>query len=102
MVQTRSARVQHLRDLFTRAAEAAAAEATAAAEQRAREDRVIALDGLVCRIVNTAPSASSAEPARERSPRRRFARGALTVLDGETAAPGSYIRRFLAHALPAQ
>ena len=83
MVQTRSG---YLRELF---------------DQQAREDRIVALDGLVCQIVNTAPSASSGEPARERSPRRRFARGALTVLDGEPAVPGSYIRRFLAHALPA-
>ena len=59
-----------------------------------RQSRVIALDGLVCRVVQ--------EPPRERSPRRRFRSGALVAqaeLSGETAAPGSYIRRYLAHAL---
>ena len=66
-------------------------------EEQARQSRVIALDGLVCEVVR-------APPPRERSPRRRFRSGALVPeaeLSGETAVPGSYIRRYLAHSLPA-
>ena len=79
--------------VLTRAGALAAAFEEQFAEQD-RQSRVIALDGLVCRVVQ--------EPPRGRSPRRRFRSGALAPqaeLSGETAAPGSYIRRYLAHAL---
>ena len=70
-------------------------------QEIAREERIIALDGLVCRIAN--------EAVRERSPRRtlssRFAAGVLTPppeATGDIAPAGSYIRRYLSHSLTSQ
>ena len=74
-------------------------EQSQAADQ---ERRIIALDGLVCGIDRSAPAEQppAAEPAASRvAP--RFASGALRPPEvlGDTAEPGAYIRRYLAHLL---
>ena len=85
MVQTRAG---HLLALF---------------QEQARESRVIALDGLVCRVSTASASAPASEAPRERSPRRRVATGVLTPeLYGEIAPAGSYIRRYFSHSLAPQ